>query len=218
MSQDSGNLTVQLRTTHGKGVSRKLRAAGQIPGVVYGGGKENLLLSLSPLAMRKAMDPERKLNTFWKLDVLDDDGKKLGGIDCVIADYQLDVLRDTFTHVDFMRVSQDLPVSVNIPVEYTGKPVGVATGGKLRTLRRTVKIAAKPALIPIKLVVDVTDLDAGDSLRVRDVSIPDGEIIDRPDTVMALVEMPRGDMPDEDQDAAAAPAADADADAEAKSE
>lgn len=192
MSQDKGNLNVQLRTRKGKGVARKLRAAGRIPGVVYGGGKDNLLISVSPREMRKAMDPERKLNTYWTLDVQDDAGKSQGNVTCVIADYQMDALRDTFTHVDFMRVSDDTPVTVKIPVEYTGRSKGVVLGGKLRTLRRSVKVAAKPSQIPVKLVVDVTNIDAGESLRLRELSLPNTEILDRDDTVMALVEAPRG--------------------------
>ncbi len=192
MSQDIGNLTVQLRERHGKGVARKLRAAGRIPGVIYGGGQDNLLVSLSPHAMRKAMDPERKLNTYWQLELTDADGKSQGKVSAVIADYQMDALRDVFMHVDFMRVDQNENITTKIPVEYKGRAKGVVLGGKLRTLRRTVKVAAKPHEVPVKLVVDVSNIDAGESLRLRELSLDKAEILDRPDTVMALVEAPRG--------------------------
>jgi large subunit ribosomal protein L25 len=196
MSQETGKLTVQLRVKQGKGVARKLRAAGRIPGVVYGGGGDNLTISLDPLAMRKAMDPERRLNTFWTLDVVDADGNSKGQATCVLADFQLAPLRDQFLHVDFLRVSADAPVTVKIPVEYTGRAKGSVLGGKLRTLRRSVRVAAKPTEIPVKLVVDVTPIGLGESLRLSDLSIPNAEILDQADTVMALVEAPRGKKED----------------------
>ena len=191
MSETTGKLTVNVRTRSGKGVARKLRAAGQIPAIVYGRGEDNVLISVSPHALHKAMDPERKMNTFWELELKDGDAVK-GTERCIIADVHRDMLRDDFMHVDFLRVDPELEVQVKIPVEYKGRAKGVVTGGKLRTLRRTVKVAAKPAHIPVKLVVDVTNIEAGQSLRLSELEIENTRFLDLPDTVMALVEAPRG--------------------------
>ena len=201
MSENTGKLTVKVRTQSGKGVARKLRASGEIPAIVYGRGEANVLISVSPHALSKAMDPERKLNTFWELELKDGDAVK-GTERCIIADTHLDMLRDDFMHVDFLRVDPELEVQIKIPVEYKGRAKGVVTGGKLRTLRRSVRVAAKPKDIPVKLVVDVSNIDAGESLRLSDLEISNTRFLDLPDTVMALVEMPRGKK----EEAPAAPA------------
>ena len=86
-----GNITAQPRDKSGKGVSRKLRAAGRIPGVMYGRGKDSLRLSIDPQELRKAIDPERKLNTFFTVDIEGGDKES-----CVIADCQIEPTKDTF--------------------------------------------------------------------------------------------------------------------------
>ena len=195
MSKEIGNLNAQVRARSGKGVARKLREAGRIPAVVYGQGGDNLKVSINPLELRAHMDPERKLNTFWNIDV-QDDGKSTGSEKCIIVDYQLDALRDQFLHVDFMRVNENEEVTVKIPVEYHGKAKGTVIGGKLRTLRRTVKIAAKPSQIPVKLSIDVSPIDSGESLRLKELSLENARLLDHPEMVMALVEAPRGKKED----------------------
>jgi large subunit ribosomal protein L25 len=201
MSKNIGNLEAQLRAGAGKGVARKLRATGRIPAVVYGQGGENVKVSINPLALRSAMDPERKLNTFWSIDLQDDAGKSAGAETCIIVDYQLDILRDEFIHIDFMRVSKEEDVTVTIPVVYTGKAIGTVTGGKLRTLRRSVKVAVKPSEIPVNVSIDVTNIESGDSLRLKEISLEGIRLLDHPEMVMALVEAPRGAREDANQDA-----------------
>jgi large subunit ribosomal protein L25 len=200
MSNEIGNLSAQLRDRSGKGVARKLREAGRIPAVVYGQGGDNIKVSINPLELRAHMDPARKLNTFWSVDVQDDAGKSTGSEKCIIVDYQMDALRDEFLHVDFMRVNENEEVTVKIPVEYHGKAKGTVIGGKLRTLRRTVKVAAKPSEIPVKLSIDVTDIDSGESLRLKELSLENARLLDHPEMVMALVEAPRGKKTDDKAD------------------
>lgn len=180
-----GQLKAAVRNAHGKGVARKLRAQGQIPGIVYGRGKDNLMLSLDPAELRKAMDPARKLNTFFQLDVANTTEP------CIIADYQMDPIRDEFLHVDFLRVDPEAEVFVKIPVRYTGRAVGVVAGGKLKTTRREVRIAAKPGEIPVEMLVDVTPLNGGDKLRFGDIALTNARLLENPDIVVALVEAPK---------------------------
>jgi large subunit ribosomal protein L25 len=200
MSDTHGKLTVKLRTRSGKGVARKLRAAGETPGVLYGQGKDNVLISVSPRDLRRSLDPERKLNTFFELSVEGGDGTE----QCIISDIQLDPIKDTILHVDFLRVDPDFEVQTKIPVEYVGRAAGVALGGKLRTFRRTLKISAKPREIPIKLTVDVTPLGSGQSLRLGALSLENATFLEKADTVMALVESPRGATEDKAEEKEAA--------------
>jgi large subunit ribosomal protein L25 len=184
-----GNLSAKIRSNSGKGVARKLRADGLIPAVIYGKGEGNVMLTVSPRDLRRAMDPKRKLNTFFTVTIESADGPKVEK--CVLTDYQADPIRDEFLHVDFLRVDPDSEVVTKIPVEYIGRAAGVVAGGKLRTHQRTVRIAAKPALIPIKLTVDVTPLAAGESLRIQDLELPNARLLEHPNVVVAQVEAPR---------------------------
>lgn len=184
-----GQLSAQVRTNSGKGVSRKLRASGKLPAVMYGKGKTDVLLTVDAHDLKRAVDPERKLNTFFHVTVKDGASETVE--QCVIADYQADPIRDVFLHVDFLRVDPDSEIVVKIPVDYVGRAVGVAAGGKLRTMLRTVRIAVKPGDVPVKLSIDVSPLDAGQLLRMRDISIPNARLLENPNVVVAMVEAPR---------------------------
>ena len=195
---DFGKLTAQIRSKSGKGVARKLRAQGLIPGVIYGKGQGNLMLKLSPRELRRAMDPQRKLNTFFTVTIARE-GQDDVVEQCVLTDFQADPIRDEFLHVDFLRVDPNSEVVTKIPVEYVGRAVGVVAGGKLRTYQRTTRVAAKPAEIPVSLTVDVSPLKAGQTLRMRDLSIENARLLDHPDVVVAHVDPPRAAKTEDDK-------------------
>jgi large subunit ribosomal protein L25 len=205
---DFGKLNAKIRQTSGKGTARKLRARGLIPAVIYGKGQDNVMLTISPRELRRAMDPQRKLNTFFTVTVESDSGSITE--QCVVTDYQADPIRDEFVHIDFLRVDPNSEVVVKIPVEYVGRAAGVALGGKLRTYQRTTRIAAKPAQIPVKLSIDVSPLQAGESLRMKDLQLEGARLLDHPEAVVAHVEPPRAAAKapgaGDDKKAAAAPA------------
>jgi large subunit ribosomal protein L25 len=186
---DFGKLNAKIRQTAGKGTSRKLRAQGLIPAVIYGKGQSNVMLTISPRELRRAMDPQRKLNTFFTVTVESETGSAVE--QCVVTDYQADPIRDEFVHIDFLRVDPNSEVVVKIPVDYVGRAAGVALGGKLRTYQRTTRIAAKPAQIPVNLSVDVSALQTGESLRMKDLRIEGARLLDHPEAVVAHVEPPR---------------------------
>lgn len=190
MSETTGQLRVERRSETGKGVARRLRAKGLVPGVLYGAKQENESLVVDPGALRKALDPERRFNTFLHLTVTG------GGKDdvvqpAIVVAHQVHPFRDDFVHVDFLRVDPEQEITTSIPVEYVGRSKGVVLGGKLFTHRRTVKIAAKPALVPVKLTIDVTPLEAGKGIRVRDISIENVRFLERGNVLLANVEAPK---------------------------
>lgn len=180
-------LTAQIRTGTGKGEARKLRASGKIPGVVYGRGGEHLTIALDPLALRKAIDPARKRNTWFSLRI-QEDGKADRVESCIIADRQVDLIRDDVLHVDFLRVDPERELEVKLPLEFQGRAAGVAVGGTLKTVARQIRVAVKPADIPTSFVIDVTPLEGGQTLRVRDVKFPAGRILDNPNNPLVMVE------------------------------
>jgi large subunit ribosomal protein L25 len=200
MSEQYGNLTVSVRHKKGKGTARKLRAAGQIPGVVYGQGisKEggSVLLSLSPAELLKALDPDRRHNTLFTLTIQQDGKPDISEI-CVIADAQLDAIREEYLHVDFLRVDPEIAVTAKIPVSYSGRSAGVVAGGSLKTFRRFVRIAAKPAEIPVSFDVDVTPLEIGESMRLKEVPLTNATLVDNPETVVAFVDTAKAEIEEE---------------------
>ena len=183
-----GHLQVDVRVAHGKGAARQLRLAGKIPAVVYGGGKDNVTLTIDPLALRKATDPAREFNTFFQLSIVKD-GKEVGTEKCIVVDIQVDPLKHTIQHVDFMRVDPTQDVVRSVPVRTIGRAAGVVKGGRIKTFRRTVHVSAKPADIPVEIVLDVTPLDMGQSIRMRDVVLEKGRIDESPDAMLAVCEL-----------------------------
>lgn len=198
-----GRLTATVREGHGKGVARQLRRKGLTPAVLYGQGRENLSLAIDPLLFGKATDPARNYNTVYQLEI-QRDGATAETVVCMVVDYHKDAVRDHVLHVDFMRVDPDKPVQRKIPVRYHGRSVGVMKGGKLKTFRRIVEVAAKPFELPVELAIDITPLETGEYLRVKDVSLPGTTFLESPEAPLAFIEMPKAKKEDE---AAAAPAA-----------
>lgn len=180
-------LSAKIRPGTGKGAARKLRATGETPGVVYGQGGEHLAISVSPTALRKAIDPKRKLNTWFSLKI-EQEGKTARVESVMIADHQMDKVKDDILHVDFLRIDPSRPIEVRLPIEYQGRAAGVAAGGTLKTFARYIHVLCKPGDIPETFVVDVSPMQAAQTLRVRDLIFPAGKILDNGNHPIALVE------------------------------
>lgn len=196
-----GTLPVTVRRDHGKGAARTLRRAGRIPAVMYGFGQDNVLLDLDPNDLRKATDPDREWNTIFELQV--DDGGQTKTEVCMVADVQRDSIRRIVTHLDFMRVDPEREIIREVPVQFVGRAAGVQKGGKLNALRRHVRVASLPANLPVAVRVDVTEVDSGESLRVKDVQLDNARLVENPEQRLCIVEMPKVKKEDEEEEAAA---------------
>lgn len=194
---DYGNINATVRTGRGKGAARQLRASGQIPAVLYGGGADNVSLAINPHEFHKATDPDKQVNTLYSLTI-SEEGKADVTAPAVVAEMQLDVVKDRLTHIDFMRVDLDKEVVRKIPVRYAGKSIGVTKGGKLRTFKRHLEVAAKPADVPVELLVDITPIDQGQTVRIKDLTLPGARILDRADSPVAVVELAKAKTEDEE--------------------
>ena len=203
-----GNINVSVRTQTGKGVARSIRREGLIPGILYGSGKDNISLTLNPHELMKATDPSRSWNTMFTLTIKDE-GQKETTQTVMVSDVQVHAVRREVEHIDFMRVDVDSEVIRKIPVRYEGRSAGVVKGGKLKTYRRTVRIACKPGEVPVELLVDITNVDAGESLRFKDVEMASGRLVEPEDGRLCFVDLPKsGPDTAESEDGAAAAAAD----------
>jgi large subunit ribosomal protein L25 len=180
MDTQVGKLTVKVRNESGKGPARRLRAAGEVPGVCYGasasGRIEPLPITVNVKALRAALDPVRKQNTVIDLTV---QGAGEGGasgqkLTVLVKDYQVHMIRREVAHVDLLAIDPNKEVTASVPLEFTGKMKGTIDGGQLRIVMRELDVRCKPADIPTKFVVDISPLDLGDVLHVSDIALPAG--------------------------------------------
>lgn len=164
-------LQAQKREGTGKGVGRKLRAAGRIPAVMYGRGQENVTLSLEPRALEKVLAAGHAgLNTLIDLSV------EGGGESVVLVrELQRDPVKGSLVHVDLFQVDLTQTVDVSVPLHVVGTAKGVALdGGILDFALREIEIECLPRSIPDQIDVDVSALEIGESLHVRDLALPPG--------------------------------------------
>ncbi|RMG96838.1 MAG: 50S ribosomal protein L25 [Deltaproteobacteria bacterium] len=185
-----GTLTVDLRTRRGKGPARRLRAQGLTPGVVYGQGKDNVAIAFDPRRFERALDAERRYNSLLEVEIHDGDAV-LEKVYCVVADVDKDPMRDTYLHVDFMRVDPDAEIERVVPIRYVGRAKGVAAGGKLETYKRSVRIRVPAKDVPAAIEVDVTPLEAGAFFRVSDLAVAGAKVLERPEQPLAHVRPPK---------------------------
>src|SRR4051794_12991992 len=111
---DFAKVSVEVRTRSGKGSSRRARAAGKCPGILYGHKEAPVMLIVDPHALVKSLDKERKRNTVFSLAVAEN-GAGAKDVTAMIRDVQIDPLSRALVHVDFIRVSMDEEVKVNVP-------------------------------------------------------------------------------------------------------
>jgi large subunit ribosomal protein L25 len=169
-----GKLNVEFRGNKGKSEARRLRAAGKIPAICYGQGKEPLPLSLEGVELLKSLDPIKKTNTVLTLTVANAPEGHDGTLTVMLRDYQKDALRGHVTHADFIRVDLDKPVHATVPVILIGKSEGVKLGGIMHQVIRILPISCTPDKIPAKLEVDVSALGMNEAIHVRDVKLGEG--------------------------------------------
>jgi large subunit ribosomal protein L25 len=197
---DFAKVSVEVRNESGKGSARRARAAGKVPGILYGHKEPPVTLTVDPLALVKSLDKERKRNTVFALAVGSDKS-----ITAMIRDVQIDPMSRKIMHVDFIRVSMDEEVKVTVPLHLTGTPVGVVNGGNLHQGMHAVPLAAKPDAIPTKLELNVSALEIGQALHASDLKLGAGvRVLLDPKEALASVVMPRAEKIEEA--AAAAPA------------
>jgi large subunit ribosomal protein L25 len=165
-------LDASVRTGHGKGPARTLRRMGQTPAVLYGLGAESVSLSLDSKILVKELLAIKRRNVVINLDV-DNGGKKYTKA-VLIKEVQVDPVQGTPVHADFCEISLEKPMTLRVPLVFTGKAKGVDLGGEMVISARNVYVKAKPLDIPDNIVVDVTNLQIGDSIYFAGLIVPAG--------------------------------------------
>lgn len=162
-------LVAEARDATGKGVARRLRAAGRIPAVVYGRGVASKAISIDPSALLRLLQSSGAgINTLVELR-LDGAARTV-----LVKELQRDPVRGRPLHADFYLVELDKTVEVSVPIRLVGKAQGVEFGGILDHPLREIELECLPRAIPESVEVDVSALGVGDSIHVRDLVLPDG--------------------------------------------
>ncbi|HEX2146864.1 MAG TPA: 50S ribosomal protein L25/general stress protein Ctc [Pseudorhizobium sp.] len=185
MSQETYELKAEARERVGKGSARELRRNGFIPAVIYGDKQAPVAIALSTNEVTKRIHAGGFMTTIATIDV---DGQKY---QVLPKDYQLDPVRDFTMHVDFLRVSKDSEVTVDVPVHFINEEKsGVKIGGVLNVVRHTVEFHCPANAIPDAITVDLTGFKIGDSIHISAVKLPKGVkpvIADRDFTIATIV-------------------------------
>jgi large subunit ribosomal protein L25 len=189
-------ISASPRSSTGKGANRKLRAAGQIPAVLYGHNLDGAIsLSLDPRALSKALDNPKGQNVLLQVDI-----EGGGTHTALVRELQRQPVSRKVLHIDLVCPNLEQQQVSLIPVKIVGKSVGVALGGRLQTPCRELTVVCLPANIPNSVEIDVTELELDDSVMVSELSLGDGvaAVYDR-DFVVVKVVRARGAAADEEE-------------------
>lgn len=159
-----------------------LREEGKVPCVIYG-GKEPVHFSADASAFKGLIyTPDAHLVN------LDIDG---ASFKAVLKEVQFHPVTDAITHIDFLEISDNKPVTISVPVKFTGASEGVKQGGKLVAKMRKLKIQALPGKLPDNITIDITELKIGGSIRVRDLKLEGLTFLDGESNVIVGVRTTR---------------------------
>lgn len=192
------------RTLSRRNGARNLRASGRIPAVIYGRQNKPQNLELNAREFGELLHHAASENMLVDLSVKDDAGAKRLAL---LQEVQHHPLSGKVLHVDFHEVSETEKVTINVPVETTGEPVGVKnSGGVLEHVLFKLKVRALPKDLPEQIVIDVTNLELNRSIHIGDVKAPAGvEILGDKNIPVVSVAAPRAE--EEAATTEAAPAA-----------
>lgn len=170
-------MNVELRSKTGKGISRQLRIADMVPGVVYGKGMDPMAVSIKSRDLKAAMSGEGGQNNLITLV----GGGSLDQSMAIIADLQRDAVKGTYKHVDLHRVNMNEKLRVTVPVVLKGTAIGVKEGGLLDLSQYELHVECLPNNIPDHIEIDITDLKVAHSIHVNEIPLPEGvKILDNP--------------------------------------
>lgn len=179
---DVHEIEARPREVRGSRACRRLRRQDLVPAVLYGRGQPNLLLTL------RAKDVEELLAERAMILEVSWDGQQETA---QLKDIQFDAFGDEILHVDLTRISLDEAITVNVPVETHGDPVGVEEGGIMELVQYGLDVECLPTQIPDSVTVEVSELNIGDNLTVGDLTFPEGVTpVARPDLVVVTVVPP----------------------------
>lgn len=179
-------LEVETRTETGKGAARRLRATGKIPGIVYGHGADPQSVQADEHELVQLISKISVENTLIDLKIGSSELKSV-----LIREIQRHPYRPRVLHVDFFEITAGEKIRVGVPVKLEGTPAGVRVGGTLQVIRHELEIECLPKDIPESFELDISELEIGDSLHVRDIQTGDITVLEDESLTVCTVAAPR---------------------------
>jgi large subunit ribosomal protein L25 len=202
----SFTFSADARGTQGKGASRRLRRAGKVPAILYGGKAEPETLALEHHKLLVVIEDERFYSSIVQLEV---DGRKQAAI---VKDLQMHPAKNQVVHLDLQRVTEDEPIRLHLPIHFKGEAgsPGVKTqGGVVSHMMTDVEVLCLPKDLPEYLELDLSEMNINDTKFLADIPLPPGVTIPHlahRNAAVVSIHSPRVAEPEPTAEAAAAPA------------
>lgn len=181
-------LVSEFRTTSGKGAARQLRRAGQIPAVIYGGKHGSMSLALSSHDLRLLIS---KGIGSHLIDLEISREGNTEKVPVILKEYQLDPVKRSLLHADFFEVTMDHAIEIQVPIELVGTSPGVKAGGVVEFATRELSIECLPGDILDKIEVNISSLEIGSAITVKDITLSDKyTILTDEDVVVVTIAAP----------------------------
>jgi large subunit ribosomal protein L25 len=165
-------LRAGVRDNKGKEAAKKLRRNNQIPAVFYGPDTDPLMLVVDYSDLDGIIKQTAVENIILALQIESEEGSDSKTV--MLKELQVDPIKNTYLHADFYEVSMEKEVTVGIPIQLLNTPAGVVEGGILQHVRREITVSCLPDKMVEHLDVDVSGLEIGDSIHIRDIVLPEG--------------------------------------------
>lgn len=165
------DMTARVRKTFGKGAARTLRRSGWTPANLYGSNIEPMALELETKSFMKTLLSIHRQNAVISLDV--DDSGKTSKRHVMTKEIQTDPVEDSLIHADFYEISLDTPMTLSVPIKFTGKAKGVELGGELHLNITSLELKGKVLDVPDFVELDISPLEIGDSRKCQDIKLPE---------------------------------------------
>lgn len=175
-------LSAEKRSGSGTSLARRLRRKGMVPGIVYGAGSESASISINYLDLARMLRHEHAIVTV-KIDGEDQE--------TVVKSVEVHPLSGKILHVDFLRVVAGQEMTVTVPINFVGIAVGTKTGGIFAVLKHDVDVDVLPRFMPDHIDVDISMLEIGDNIRVKDLIVENLTLLDDQEDLICQVNMPR---------------------------
>lgn len=186
--QQQLDMAAQPRAERGKNAARRLRAAGKVPAVLYGLGKDSVAVSLDGKEITRLLQSPSGHNQILNLKV---SGGETAPV--MASDWQVDPVRGHLLHVDMRRIDLSQPVEVNVSIHVIGVSLGAREqGGHDEVVNREIALRALPLDLPEKIEIDVTNMALGESIRVENLPEPDQcSFLSRPEMLLVHCVTPK---------------------------